>query len=158
VTRSGRTVKPFVDPIYQTANAVLLNTILSRDATFSDQDRFDVCAALTEVLPGEPGSDPALFLPEPRGLYEIIKLPPHLRKAWLAALVKEFKGLVSNQTFSIEPMKDDDKIMDAMDVTSARSQRLVPSTSSSVESSFVVVTPYLMTTSILGTLTAPSRN
>ena len=116
VTRSGRTVKPFVDPIYQTANAVLLNTILSRDATFSDQDRFDVCAALTEVLPGEPGSDPALFLPEPRGLYEIIKLPPHLRKAWLAALVKEFKGLVSNQTFSIEPMKDDDKIMDAMDV------------------------------------------
>ena len=50
---------------------------------------------------GEPGSDPTYFLPEPRSLADILRLPLQLKNAWIKASIAEIKGLCSRGTFKI---------------------------------------------------------
>jgi hypothetical protein len=51
---------------------------------------------------GEPGSDPTYFIPEPRSLADIKKMPPQMRDPWIKASRAEIKGLISRNTFTIE--------------------------------------------------------
>ena len=67
--------------------------------------------------PGEPGSDPLPFLPEPNRLPQILRLPDHIQQPWLKAFVKEIKGLiVNNQCFSIEDPQPQDHVVPLMEV------------------------------------------
>ena len=70
------------------------------------------------IPPGEPGSDPLPFLPEPSRLQQVLKLPDHLREAWLKAWIKEIRGLIiGNECFSLEGEPGpDDKIIPLMEV------------------------------------------
>ena len=59
----------------------------------------ELITALAESIPetpepGESGTDPVPFLPEPKRLSEILRLPPHLRDPWIKALVAEIRGLI----------------------------------------------------------------
>ena len=68
---------------------------------------------------GTEGSDPVYFLPEPRCLAEVIKLPVTIRKAWLKAFTDEFSGLISKGTVRViskEEMKTLTKTTPVMDI------------------------------------------
>ena len=56
-------------------------------------------AAVVEALGkslGEPGTDPFLFLPEPRSLKAFLRAPLHVQQAWGKAAKQEAKGLIYN--------------------------------------------------------------
>ena len=76
----------------------------------------DYADAITIPLPGEPGSDPSFFIPEPRSLAQVAKMPLRYRKPWTEAFVKEFKGLVRMNAFKIGNPGPDDSITPVMDI------------------------------------------
>jgi hypothetical protein len=52
--------------------------------------------------PGEPGSDPLPFLPEPNRLPQILKMPDPIQAAWISCFLKELIGLCfNNQCFKL---------------------------------------------------------
>jgi hypothetical protein len=57
-------------------------------------------AVATEL--GVSGSDPSLFLPEPRNLHQILRLPTRYRGPWIAAFIKEATGLIKLNSFTID--------------------------------------------------------
>ena len=78
-------------------------------------------STLAESIPdtptsGDPGSDPIPFLPEPKRLSEILRLPPHLRDPWIKSLVTEVHGLARRGTFAFEEPTADDKVIPVMEV------------------------------------------
>jgi hypothetical protein len=55
-----------------------------------------------DIPPGEKGSDPLPFIPEPTSLKQILKLPEIYRNPWLKAFHTELRGLIKdNQCFKI---------------------------------------------------------
>ena len=77
-------------------------------------------AAAVEPAVGQPGSDPSPFLPEPRGLYEVIKLPPRYKTPWLKAFVSELLGLQKLKVWKLSDPRPTDKIIPVMDVYKAK--------------------------------------
>jgi hypothetical protein len=67
--------------------------------------------------PGEPGSDPLPFLPEPNRLPQVLKLPEQVQVPWLKSFVKEVRGLiVGNNCFKIETPNDSERVVPLMEV------------------------------------------
>ena len=67
--------------------------------------------------PGEPGSDPLPFLPEPNRLPQVLRLPEHVQVPWLKSFVKEIRGLiVGNNCFSIETPNNSERVVPLMEV------------------------------------------
>jgi hypothetical protein len=56
----------------------------------------DLAESIDPITSGDPGSDPTPFLPEPTGLYKVLKQPIATRQEWIQSLVKELKGLVKD--------------------------------------------------------------
>ena len=57
----------------------------------------DLAESIDPITSGDPGSDPTPFLPEPTGLYKVLKQPIATRRPWIQSLVKELKGLVKDR-------------------------------------------------------------
>jgi len=79
-----------------------------------------VYATAVKPMSGQPGSDPAPFLPEPRGLYEVIKMPHCYKQPWLKAFNSELNGLHKLNVWKIEDPRPHDKIVPVMDVYKAK--------------------------------------
>ena len=74
--------------------------------------------------PGEPGSDPLPFLPEPNRLPQVLRLPEHVQVPWLKSFVKEIRGLiVGNNCFSIETPQNSERILPLMEVFKCKLDR-----------------------------------
>jgi hypothetical protein len=58
---------------------------------------FDLAESIHPITSGDPGSDPTPFLPEPAGLYKVLKQHIATRRPWIQSLVKELKGLVKDR-------------------------------------------------------------
>ena len=74
-----------------------------------------------EILMGDdidsPGSDPTPFMPTPRSITEVYRLPTAVRRAWTKAFVKEVKGiLIDRQACVIEDPGPEDKVIPIMDL------------------------------------------
>ena len=68
-----------------------------------------------------PGSDPTPFMPTPRSITEVYRLPTAVRRAWTKAFVKEIKGiLIDRQACVVEDPNPDDKIIPIMDIHKAK--------------------------------------
>lgn len=65
---------------------------------------------------GQPGSDPSHFLPERRGLFEVLRLPPRIREPWLKAFRDEFAGLVKMNVFKPGFPGPNDAVVPIMDI------------------------------------------
>jgi hypothetical protein len=62
-----------------------------------------------------------LYLPEPRGLKSMLRLPTNLREGWLRAYKIELKNLIEdNQTFSIEKPKPGERVVPTKPVFKAK--------------------------------------
>jgi hypothetical protein len=89
-----------------------------------DDDDFPIMAgiyaAAVKPASGQPGSDPSPFLPEPRGLYEVIKMPPRYKTPWLKAFNDELNGLYKLQVWKLGKPKAEDKVIPVMDVYKAK--------------------------------------
>jgi Reverse transcriptase (RNA-dependent DNA polymerase) len=61
----------------------------------------EVASVAAEVLPdlppGSSGESPSMFIPEPQGLYRVLREPPSVKDAWVGAFEKEIRGLVKGQ-------------------------------------------------------------
>ena len=78
---------------------------------------FNATATTIPTDLGSSGSDPALFLPEPRRLKEVLQLPSRICRGWLAAWVKEIKGMIFRRnSFKLEDPTADDKVIPIMEV------------------------------------------
>jgi hypothetical protein len=73
-------------------------------------------ATCDESLIDSKGSDPSAFMPEPKRLFDLFKLPIQVQKAWCRALVQEFRGLVKENTFSPETPPPDFVINQIMEI------------------------------------------
>jgi len=62
---------------------------------------------IMESVYGEPGMDPTPFLPEPRDVRQIIRLPVHIKDAWGRSFVKEVRGLIVKVFAKEDPGPDD---------------------------------------------------
>ena len=71
---------------------------------------------------GEPGSEVAPFIPEPRNFSEVCRLPAEVRKPWLRATHKEIKNLIYNSTFALEEPNPEEAVTPCMDVYKAKIQ------------------------------------
>ena len=73
------------------------------------------------------GYDPSDFLPEPQSLKSILKLPPHIRKAWLRSYREELKNLLGKKTFGHPTKYNNEKCLPVRVVykTKLRSDGLV---------------------------------
>ena len=67
-------------------------------------------------MPGEAGSDPSFFIPEPRSLRQVIKMPLRYRTPWIEAFVKEFKGLHRLHTYKAGQPGPNDPVTPVMDI------------------------------------------
>jgi hypothetical protein len=65
--------------------------------TQQDELAVDLAESINHIAAGDPGSDPTPFLPEPSGLYKVLKQPIATRRPWIQSLVKELKGLVKDR-------------------------------------------------------------
>ena len=73
-------------------------------------------ATTVELAPGMPGSEPTFFLPEPRSIYQIAKMPMRYSKPWRNAFVKEFTGLRRMNTYKVGNPNPNDPITPVMDL------------------------------------------
>ena len=48
----------------------------------------DLAESIDPITSGDPGSDPTPFLPEPTGLYKVLKQPIATRRPWIQSLVR----------------------------------------------------------------------
>ena len=72
---------------------------------------------LEEDTIGEPGMDPAPFMPVPRSITAVKYMPPEIRKAWIKAFVKELKGvIIDRQAFEMFDPLPSDKVIPISDV------------------------------------------
>jgi len=72
-------------------------------------------SSIMENVYGEPGMDPTPFLPEPRDVRQVIRLPVHIKRAWQKSFVKEIKGLiVAKKVFAKEDPGPDDAVVPLM--------------------------------------------
>ena len=69
---------------------------------------------------GEPGSEVAPFIPEPRTFSDVVRLPVELKKPWLRATKKEIKNLIDNKTFKPEDPEPGEVVTPCMDVYKAK--------------------------------------
>lgn len=94
--------KPFSAYLAQALNAMKQSNISNDDARIITSDVIQASNPYTNINDiGIEGSDPVYFLPEPRTLSEVIKMPVAIRKAWLKAFVDEFSGLISKGTVRV---------------------------------------------------------
>ena len=71
---------------------------------------------------GEPGSEVAPFIPEPRNFSEVCRLPAEVRKPCPRATHKEIKNLIDNRTFALEDPNPEETATTCMDVYKANIQ------------------------------------
>ena len=92
-------------------DAILLSEVfiaLIADSNIPTEENNDIDA---------PGSDPAPFLPEPRSMREVMRLPPRIKLPWVKAFVKELRGLIfHHQAVEIDEPLPSDKIIPALEV------------------------------------------
>ena len=75
---------------------------------------------VAESAIGEPGSDPAMFTPEPRTIKDIFSLPADIKNAWIWAVKAELKNLIENGTFILENPGPDDQVIPTQVVFKAK--------------------------------------
>ena len=76
---------------------------------------------LMEEDAGLPGSDPSPFMPTPRTITDVYRLPTAVRRAWTKAFVKEVKGiLVDRAACVLDDPGPDDKVIPIMDLYRAK--------------------------------------
>jgi len=71
--------------------------VLPAQKTQRDELAVDLAEFIDPIAAGDPGSDPTPFLPEPSGLYKVLKQPIATHRPWIQSLVKELKGLVKDR-------------------------------------------------------------
>jgi hypothetical protein len=123
-TRSRAIRKKFANsittvPNFKTRFANAIRTMRSDDVN-SFHMRRELAAAAIEATPGDPGTDPLPFLPEPQRIPEILKMPSHIREPWLNSFKKEFQGLIKRKTVKREEPNDDDIVGHVMEVYKAK--------------------------------------
>jgi Reverse transcriptase (RNA-dependent DNA polymerase) len=123
VRRSTRVRKEYRDPNYIYSNGVSRLTQYAMSAVskdIKDKRKAEIMAETllecVNVEPGEPGSDPTFFIPEPRNLHQIVKMPMRYRKPWLEAFVKELRGLIKKHTVKIGSPRPHDPVTPVMDI------------------------------------------
>ena len=72
----------------------------------------------------ESSFDPTPFMPEPKCLFEFLKLPPHIKKPWARAFSSELTDLFKQEVFELAKIPAGIKSVPVMDVYSARSTRM----------------------------------
>jgi Reverse transcriptase (RNA-dependent DNA polymerase) len=66
---------------------------------------------------GESGSSTGLFIPEPQGLYRVLREPPAVKAAWIKAFVSELTGLVfTQQAVAISPASESDSVVPVREI------------------------------------------
>jgi hypothetical protein len=74
---------------------------------------------------GESGSDPSPFLPEPKGLKQVLREPAPIRSAWLVAFHKEVRGFIKTQQGAmIDTPNDTDIIVPVKDIFKCKLNKL----------------------------------
>jgi Reverse transcriptase (RNA-dependent DNA polymerase) len=68
------------------------------------------------VMPGDPGSDPTFFIPEPRSLHQVAKMPLRYQIPWKNSFVKEFKGLAKRKTYKIATPEPGEPVTPVMEL------------------------------------------
>jgi hypothetical protein len=96
------------------AASIVGASVSANDPYFSEA--LDTYVNAVSPASGQPGSDPSIFLPEPRGLYEVLRLPPRMREPWMKAFRAEFIGLVQMGTFKPASPGPTDTVVPLMDV------------------------------------------
>ena len=63
----------------------------------------------------------ALYLPEPKNLKQIMKLPIEIRNGWIKAIVKELKFIIENNTFRRgEQVREGDEVVPSIIIFKAK--------------------------------------
>jgi hypothetical protein len=84
------------------------------DPEFESWTRIYQAAVQPDI--GQPGSDPSPFIPEPRGLYEILAMSPRYRAPWLKAFRDEITGLNKLGVWKLGEPRPGDKVIPVMEV------------------------------------------
>ena len=64
----------------------------------------------------ETGSEVSYFIPEPRNLSKVTRLPTNVKKSWSKSTFKEIKHLINNKNFLIEYLEKGYTVTTCMDV------------------------------------------
>jgi hypothetical protein len=124
--RSARTRRPPAVLDYcdlgqsQNSKRVYAMNILSKDSKTMPKSLIDDFIESFGPSPGDPGTDPMPFLPEPKSLRGILKMPIHIRRAWIAAFVKEISGLYRLNSFKLGNPAPLDPVTPVMEVYKAK--------------------------------------
>jgi hypothetical protein len=73
----------------------------------------DATAIVTEIVPpvpGDPGSDPSPFIPEPFDMRDVDKMPQRYAAPWTKSFIKEFCTLVNMPSFAFETPAPEDPV------------------------------------------------
>jgi hypothetical protein len=80
----------------------------------------EVMNVIAETMPpqiGESGSGTGLFIPEPQGLYRVLREPPAVKAAWIKAFVSKLTGLVfTQQAVAISPASESDSVVPVREI------------------------------------------
>jgi hypothetical protein len=108
-------------PLQDIHVALASSTVFHSIPTDPDEEDFLQFALniLTDTLPplGESGTDPLPFLPEPKCLRDILRLPEDIRNAWLKSFIIEVTGLIlKNKCFEISEVDPGKRAVPIMEI------------------------------------------
>ena len=85
--------------------------------TQRDEFAVNLAESIDPIAAGDPVLNPTSFLPEPSGLYKVLKQPIATHWPWIQSLVKELKGLVKGRgAFKKEQPGPNDTVVPAKEV------------------------------------------
>ena len=64
---------------------------------------------------GESVSEVSHFIPEPRNLVEVKRLPADIKNSWLKSTLKDIKHLINNNTFRMDESEKGGPVIPCMD-------------------------------------------
>ena len=114
--RSSRLVHNFLAQEEERSFESLHSEIAMTSIDEASQTFIDLCASANEEdVPIAP------YLPEPKNLQQILRLPVEIREGWIKAIVKEFKFIIDNDTFRRgEEAKEGDEVVPSIIVFKAK--------------------------------------
>ena len=105
--RSRRLLKAFTSLEQNIPLKVLTTEAIMTAIEESAQIFYELChSAEVADIPVAP------YLPEPKNIHQIMKLPPEIREGWIKAIIKELKYIIDNGTFrrGEDPVEGDEVV------------------------------------------------
>ena len=114
--RSKRLVKAYLAQEESTSLPSLQSETMMVSIEESSQIFLDLCnSAQIQDVPIAP------YLPEPKNLKQIMKLPIEIRNGWIKAIVKELKFIIENNTFRRgEQVREGDEVVPSIIIFKAK--------------------------------------